>query len=338
MRKYVFHVVQFAALALSATAVLASGLEWQKGPKEGWFWYVDPPKEQEKKPDPKKEEPPPAPNQITVIPQLKTPEPAKEPPKSAMFSSAWIRDEMPKLMDRAMDDPTPENVAAYLYVQKLALMKSSAFTDQAKFVVAQSPELDENSRRPFSSVGVQAAGELARANRPKALRGVSALAGLWYFYRGDCPYCQKQGPILDGLRNTHGFKVLPVSLDGLAPPSGHFESWMTNAGQAEALSVTTTPTIVLVRPDTQEVLMIATGLSAMEELEERILISASGAGWISPELYHATRPLTDQPPSREREKEYIEHLLRALPADDKPVVNPGNASPAFEHASKGTTP
>lgn len=333
MRKSVLLTVTAAGLAAGATAAYASGVEWQKGPKEGWFWYVDPPKEEEVKPEPKKEDPPPPPP-VTVIQQQKPAEPAKP----VMFSSAWIREEMPKLMDRAVDNPTPENVAAYLYVQKLAMMKSTAFTDSAKFVVAQTPDLDENARRPFSSFGVQAVAEVAKGNRQRVLREVAGIAGIWYFYRSDCPYCEKQGPVLEGLRNTYGYKVLPISLDGLPPPSGRFPNWVANNGQAEALSVTTTPTLVMVRPDTQDVLMISTGLTPLDEIQERILISAGGAGWISPDDYHTTKPFTDAAPTRDSEREYLEHVLRSLPRDGQPSVNLNNASSAYREAPKGVAP
>ena len=87
-----------------------AGQSFYQGKSEGWFWYQtypDPVPPVQEKPAPPPP-PPPAPEPVSKVDQAPT----------APFTSAWIRLELPKFRDRAMDDPTPENVRAYYYLQR----------------------------------------------------------------------------------------------------------------------------------------------------------------------------------------------------------------------------
>src|SRR5690606_9514891 len=92
--------------------------------EEGWFWYQDPPEEPEVKPKPDPEViPPPAPTpapepQIVELPPPPVPEPKPvlPPPGSVEF----LRQALPKALDVATNNPTPQNVERYLLLQKQA--------------------------------------------------------------------------------------------------------------------------------------------------------------------------------------------------------------------------
>ena len=45
------------------------------------------------------------------------------------FSAAWFREHMQSFMDKAIDEPTNENVRAYLYLQRVMMDKGSQFAD-----------------------------------------------------------------------------------------------------------------------------------------------------------------------------------------------------------------
>lgn len=55
-----------------------------------------------------------------AAPDTKTP-PTLKKDQTEAFSAAWLRENLPRLMDKAIDDPTQENVAAYLYAQRALL-------------------------------------------------------------------------------------------------------------------------------------------------------------------------------------------------------------------------
>lgn len=80
---------------------------------EGWFFYKDP-----------KELPPP-PSPILVPPKpADTANKAPDKDQQEPFSVSWLRENMPKLLDAAIDNPSKENVEAYMYAQRVAMDKS----------------------------------------------------------------------------------------------------------------------------------------------------------------------------------------------------------------------
>ena len=82
-----------------------------------------------------------------VAPKNSKPADASEEP----FSAKWLQQNMPKLLERAIDSPNKENVEAYLYAQRVAMDKSQVYAESARRVVASDPFLDENNRVPLST-------------------------------------------------------------------------------------------------------------------------------------------------------------------------------------------
>jgi conjugal transfer pilus assembly protein TraF len=71
------------------------------------------------------------------------------------LSTAWFRKNLEKYRDRAIDDPSAENVAAYYYLQRVMMDKAHRFTDVAREVVMSDPFLDENQRRPYVALHIR---------------------------------------------------------------------------------------------------------------------------------------------------------------------------------------
>ncbi len=87
-------------------AYASDGPFYQRG-QEGWFWYQ-------------------------VIPEPEQPDELVEPETGVVessqselkpFSAAWFREHMQSFMDKAIDEPTNENVRAYLYLQRVMMDK-----------------------------------------------------------------------------------------------------------------------------------------------------------------------------------------------------------------------
>ena len=208
------------------------------------------------------------------------------------LSSAWFRERLDHYRDLAIDNPTPENVELYGYLQRVMLDKAELFTQAFGAAVASNPDLDETARRDITAPQKMAAREATRASRERVLRDLSQRVGLWYFYASECPYCMRQAPILERFAATHGVSILPVALDGLPSPTGHFPNYVTNAGQAERFGVKVTPTLLMVRPP-EEVVSLSEGLRTIQELEDRMLKIAHQKGWIEDADYHEATRGTD---------------------------------------------
>ncbi|MFZ6765081.1 conjugal transfer protein TraF [Pseudoroseomonas sp. WGS1072] len=268
-----------------------AGREWTQGGREGWFFYreiVEPdPEEEERRPEPAPQAiiPPPSPQPPPPGPQ---PEPAPAVSGPAPLSAAWFRERLEGYRDQAIDDPSPENVQAYLYLQRIMLDKTSRFTESYQQVVATNPDLDANAERPLAPFAASQVDRMAAQAQDALLQHIAQDTGILFVYRSDCVYCEQQAPILQMLERTHGLKILAVALDGKPMPNGAFPNFTRDAGQAAVLGVQRTPSLFLLRPP-GDVVPVSQGVLALQALKERILGQARIAGWISEEAWQATR-------------------------------------------------
>lgn len=153
-------IIIFFLFILPAHA--SDGQFYQRG-QEGWFWYQ-------------------------VIPEPEQPDELIEPETGVVessqselkpFSAAWFREHMQSFMDKAIDEPTNENVRAYLYLQRVMMDKGSQFADVSQQVVMGDPVLDEISRRPLATYAANRMDREAGAQRDVALGEVAKRAGLF---------------------------------------------------------------------------------------------------------------------------------------------------------------
>ncbi len=207
---------------------------------------------------------------------------------SAPLSAAWIRERLPDFRDRAIDDPSPDNIQAYLYLQKIALERAGAFAEATSRAVMADPWLDANTERPLATFAAQAVSAKAGAARRRLLQDIADGAGVLFFYRQGCAACAQQAGVLDVAARAYGMQILPIALDGSRPPSP-FRAFRTDAGQSQALGVVNTPALFLVRPP-DVILPLSQGALDLDTLGERILAQAHAAGWLSDADYAATRP------------------------------------------------
>lgn len=264
----------FALLAATPLSVAAQ----QRGPayygdgERGWHWY-------EQRPDPRAK---PAP--IKLPPQSvapASPAPQKDPP----LSTAWIRENLPRFRDKAIDEPTPDNVELYLYLVRLSMDKADRFTKATQVATFSNPALDQSQRSPMSEYGKQIAAQSSSAATTRILSGLARHAGIWFFLRSDCQFCHAQAPLLQRLQQRYGFEILPITLDGMPLQSGEFPDVVPDSGQGAKLGVQVTPTLYLVEQGGR-ILQISTGLQTIEEIEDRMMELGRNAGWISDADYN----------------------------------------------------
>jgi conjugal transfer pilus assembly protein TraF len=165
----------------------------------------------------------------------------------------------------------------------------------AERVVQADPYLDEITQRPTATFGANLANRQAGVGRDAVLERLARTAAVWFFFRSDCPYCEAQAPLLDILSKRYGFEVLPISLDGKPLPSGLFPTFQRDAGQGRALGVRSTPALFLVRPERPAFAPVAQGLLSLAQLQERVVLAAVSAGWISEAEMAKTLPVATSP-------------------------------------------
>lgn len=265
-----------------ATQSLASAqAAYYAGKGEGWFW-------KEVIPDPVapdlSQNPVETPPQQHEVPQSLTRAEEVRP-----LSPAWLREKLPEYRDRAIEDPSPDNVRAFYYLQRYAMDLAERFAQVAQRVVVTDPGLDENARRPISSYGGRVFDQVARDEMIRIARQIASKSGVWYFFRSDCPYCRAENPVLARLQQRIGLTILPISIDGRAMSESEFERFVPDRGHAQQLGVTATPTLYLVRQPGQFVLL-SEGLVTDDELIERMVLAAHQVGWITDEEYNSTLP------------------------------------------------
>lgn len=236
--------------------------------EDGWFWYEDPP--------PLARAPKPA-----VAPQ----KPSK--PQDAPLSVEWIRNNIDRLRDQAINDPTKENVEMFLYVHKYMMDLSERFAYTYRAVAEGNMALDETIANPVTAVSRREISDATERAQTEIINKLAGQVGIWYFFQSSCPYCLKQNPILDYLLQDAPLSILAISLDGLPMVDGSHPNWVVDSGQAQQLQVSTTPTLFLVKPETNEVVLLAAGLRALPEIKQRIVEVAYHQRWISKQDYES---------------------------------------------------
>lgn len=296
-------------LLLSANPAQAGPMagddQWRWDHERGWFWYEEPPVEE---PEP---EPEAAPPNIVSMPKP----PSGPPPLSAQ----WLRENLEKYQIIAIDNPTPENISMYLYLQKTMLDKSQRFAEGVMRVVQFDPYLDQNTRRPLASFGAAESSHLALQAKKEALSLIAQKAGIFFFFKSGCQHCEIQAPLLKSLQDRYGFKIFPVSVDGKPLGNDLFGGYERDKGQAKAMGVVQTPAMFLGRPDTKEVLLLGQTSIAQPELEQRIIEAAFEAGWVEEQEYQSTKGWNSwmaldlkpgQVPKEMDDKQMLEYLKR----------------------------
>jgi conjugal transfer pilus assembly protein TraF len=310
MLRVAFLLAAVLALAFrSGLPVRAEGGQnWLTDHERGWFWYEPIPEEIPEEPL----EPPPVPPQVSApVP----PQPQGPPPLSA----EWIRENLEKYQRAAIDHPTPENVAAFLYIQRVMLDKSQRFAEQVKHMVQLDPLLDQGTRRPLASYGGAQFSREALAARQRLLMEIARQAGIFFFFQGGCGHCDIQAPVLKGLEQRYGFVVFPISLDGQPLKNHDFPEYALDRGQARRLQVIQTPAMFLGQPKTRNIIPLGQSTLSRDQLEDRILTAARDAGWITPAEHESTRgfkmemalDLTPEAfPTGMNEKDLIEYIKK----------------------------
>ena len=205
-------------------------------------------------------------------PEQNTPAPAPAPAASATSQLDAITATLRELKAKAILEPTPANVTAYIRFQRAQLDRASLFGDVWQRAVWQTPELDYTLERPVGTVAKQQWLDARKSDRDRALDQLGTRYGLFYFFAQSCGACRVMSPIVKAVADSHHITVRAISTDG--GPSETFTRYTVETDQRAAMGLTTkvTPAVVLFDSVTRQPVPIGYGIIAADELMDRIFL------------------------------------------------------------------
>jgi conjugal transfer pilus assembly protein TraF len=184
-----------------------------------------------------------------------------------------------ELKAKAILEPTPANVTAYIRFQREQLDRASLFSDVWQRAIWQDPELDYTLQRPVSTLGKRQWQDDRNAERDAAMARLSQRYGLFYFFAQSCGACEVMSPIVQGVASRWRITVRAISTDG--GPSRHFPGYTVETNQRPRLGLEPkiTPAVVLWDALKNRPIPIGYGVMSADELQDRIyLLTSKEAG------------------------------------------------------------
>lgn len=231
-------------VAHSADAPAQPGTELHTKPaRQGWFWYLDPKKEDPKPAPPPVEAKPEEPEKAPAGPIVVVPKSSEKPkelteeekeqlckekdtwqadcgfidPGADFDFQAKQRDELLKMMSLTPDNP--KAVEAAQQYMKWVVGKASMAANMWYFNMVQNPDLDPTVKNPISEVGIALATRITQANQAEYFKLIKEEGGvLFFFSRNDCSYCHDQSPYAQRVAHTMGLQMINIPLDGVCLP------------------------------------------------------------------------------------------------------------------------
>lgn len=243
-----------------------------KDKERGWFWHERYDEDEEE----------------VALQKQNTPE---TPTETVELSTEWLKEAIPRLMEKAINNPTNENLASYAYAQRLMLDQASRFSSRMSEFMQFETALDESARRPTAAFALTEFGRERSGVVGDAIAQIKNNSkGLFFFYSSDCGFCHRMIPVLNEFKRRHGINILAISLDGglMEGMEGMDVVDDVNLEVATKFNVSLTPTIHLML-NNNEAEMVLEGMKALDELENRLLFAGRKAEIISKEMYAKTR-------------------------------------------------
>jgi conjugal transfer pilus assembly protein TraF len=207
------------------------------------------------------------------------PKPAEQTTPTAVPSATSQLDAITtilrELKAKAILEPTPANVTAYIRFQREQLDRASLFSDVWQRAIWQDPDLDYTLQRPVSTLGKRQWQDSRSAERDAAMAQLSQRYGLFYFFAQSCAACEVMSPIVQGGASRWTITVRAISTDG--GPSRHIPGYTVETNQRARLGLEPkiTPAVVLWDALKNQPIPIGYGVMSADELQDRIFLLTS---------------------------------------------------------------
>ncbi|MCG2583879.1 conjugal transfer protein TraF [Massilia sp. TS11] len=224
--------------------------------RRGWHFYEDP------APPPKK-------------PAPATPVAPVKPPELAALER--LQEEVKTLRSIAVMNPTSNNVRRYMETEKRIAELASAFAEVTRRVAWTTPDLDPTLHgRPANAKALEVFQEEEQRARAGTIATLGKDHALFFFFRGDCPYCHAFAPTLAAFERRYGLRVVAVTLDGGVLPE--YRNARMDNGISRTLNVSQVPALFLAQPYSGTIAPIGYGVLSESQLLERIATLATPVG------------------------------------------------------------
>ena len=223
--------------------------------ERGWHWYEDPIPEPPEKP-------------------------VAEPPRETKKAPAKAKEivELEKLQKRLEDsrkiaimNPTESNVLRYMELEAKVVRRASYFADVAQRLGWTHADLDLTLEgRPVNALAIRTYNQQEGFSQSRKIADLAKDHVIFFFFRGDCPYCHTYAPILKAFADQHGLTVVPVSLDGGGLPE--FPNPREDNGISKTLNVAQVPATFIAQPTSGTITPLGFGVLSSSQLLERISV------------------------------------------------------------------
>ncbi len=172
--------------------------------------------------------------------------------------------------------PTTHHIEQYIRLHNTVLEKASLFSSQWQQVIWQTPELDFSIDKPTDNSARHLYYDLEKTVDNRVIQSFVDEYGLFFFFRGSCPYCHEFAPVLKNLETQYGITVMAISLDGGTLPE--YMNAVGDNGLAQQLGVEVVPALYALHPQSQQVIPLSFGFVSEAELMRRISTLAAAQG------------------------------------------------------------
>jgi conjugal transfer pilus assembly protein TraF len=207
--------------------------------RQGYWWY-------ERPSAPPPDEPDAAPLVKPVIPPMA---------ELAGWTPPRIRKLIEQQRDYAATTLSVEAVADFWRLEDFARRKARAFAGVTQIALLRHPELNARSANPMVGDARAELSAAKDATRRLYLRAHAAEFALVMFSRASCGYCQVQWPILQRFQEEMGWQVTTIDLD-------------RRPDLRQRFGVDVTPTTMLIRRESAQRMVIASGVEAYPNLAQ----------------------------------------------------------------------
>ena len=145
--------------------------------------------------------------------------------------------------------------------------------------------LDENVRRPISPAAAKIKDDMAHQAKEETLKKIAKIAGLVFYYRGNCKLCHLQAQSVLLMKDLYGFELIPFSTDGILIPQ--LPDSRIELSPHPALNIQAYPALYLMQPPDNIILLRQGGLS-FTELSNRIINVSAEQKWITQQDFSNT--------------------------------------------------
>lgn len=224
----------------------------------------------------------------------KLPPPTSTPVKKPIkpLSTEWFKENFEVLRDRAVDNPTKENVQALLYAERVMLDKSESFARKKNFYQSVMPNLQEGARLPMTGSAATAFRSFKAEQRQEAMFEIANHAGLVFFYDHDCSHCSVMIPLVNRLFRENKQKIYVIAKNLHGKTINRLDSNIEiypDQGQSDTFNIKVWPAIVMLRPPI-DVLVVAQGSLFYSELQKRLINIAFETNILTDDWYYRVYP------------------------------------------------